>query len=145
MDSGKIASLVFSGMIVSILFVFMLSDQTSSTAFSSLVNVTNYKIFEFHNPWLIFNTQFNLGITIIVYSIIGIIIENKWIRIIVLVVSLLSILCYVITGYTWILFPKIAVQIGVEPSSLPYVFFYTFIVSSLILVATVLAHLVSRR
>ncbi len=144
MDSGKIASLVFSGVIVSILFVIMLSDQTS-TAFSGLINVTNYKIFEFHNPWLIFNTQFNLGITIIVYSIIGIIIENKWIRLIVLVVSLLSILCYVITGYTWILFPKIAVQIGVEPSSLPYVFFYTFIISSLILVATVLAHLVSRR
>jgi len=144
MDSGKIASLVFSGVIVSILFVIMLSDQTS-TAFSSLINVTNYKIFEFHNPWLIFNTQFNLGITIIVYSIIGIIIENKWIRLIVLVVSLLSILCYVITGYTWILFPKIAIQIGVEPSGLPYVFFYSFIVSSLILVAAVLAHLVGRK
>ena len=144
MDRSKIVSLVFSGVIVSVLFEVMLSDQTS-TAFSGLINVTNYEVFEFHNPWLIFNTQFNLGIIIIVYSIIGMVVGNKLIRLLVLVVSLLSILSYMIFGYPWILFPKIAVQIGIEPSNLSYVFFYTFIVSSLILVVAVLAHLVVRK
>lgn len=144
MDGSRIASLVFSGVIVSLLFVITLSDQTS-TAFSGLINATGYEVFEFHNPWLIFNTQFNLGIITIVYSIIGIVVGNKWIRLLVLVVSLLSILSYMVFGHPWILFPKIAIQVGAGLSSLSYVFFYTLIVSSIVLVLAILVHLVGRK